>query len=503
VSHFLSRPVLLLLVALSSLLVVTSTAHAASVKDLGPTGDAVGNFNPTAVNSSGTATGATIVATAPGDQCSTSTLGHAAIWPRKAKSPTRFAGFGGSGEYDRSSSGFDINDAGMVTGGADQEDNCVGRNAFTWNRSFQDLGYPSTLENSVDYSVGLAINSAGDVAGFSIFDYSGVDANCSTPTDDQYAGGTPDGFCLQPTWWSRGTSGGARLPATGVDGARELEWAVRGIADDRTMVGYVLIPNDPPSTGAIWRSPGSAPDKLKNLIPREHGISPNGKFVVGNGGTTARFYDVDKNAYKTLAAPVGATQTQANAVNNSGAIIGTACIGGDPFTCEGGAQLAIQWADYSAQPELIEPVAPFADMTFALDIANSGHVLGLGTVRGDEHGFVLDGSGSTGPKLASFTGKLNSIVQRRRGAANLPVRCRAKTACKVRVVVKSGLTVVGTSGKKSIVVPRNRTKVVKVTLNKAATRKLARTNRLPVNATLVAQSGRSRSTSVQRFRIGR
>jgi hypothetical protein len=110
---------------------------------------------------------------------------------------------------------------------------------------------------------------------------------------------------------------------------------------------------------------------------------------------------------------------------------------------------------------------------------------------------------ATIPSIVSFTARRNAVVRRVRGTASFPVRCRARAACKVRIVVRSGRTVIGTSGARLTVVPRNRTKAVKVTLNKASMRLLARSRNLVVTSTLTARSGLDRTAIVQGFRLAR
>jgi hypothetical protein len=110
---------------------------------------------------------------------------------------------------------------------------------------------------------------------------------------------------------------------------------------------------------------------------------------------------------------------------------------------------------------------------------------------------------TTVASIASFVARRNAVVRRVRGAASFPIRCRAKTACRVRVTVKAGRKVVGTSGARLIVVPRNRTRTVKVVLNKASIPLFIRSSRLPVTATLTVNAGRERTTIVQGFRIAR
>jgi hypothetical protein len=105
------------------------------------------------------------------------------------------------------------------------------------------------------------------------------------------------------------------------------------------------------------------------------------------------------------------------------------------------------------------------------------------------------------PVIASFLQKQHAKVKLASGyKAKLKVRCRAKTACRSTVVLRMGRKVLGSA---KVVVPKGKTKVVTITLNKAGKTALTRKAIVPVGATLVTRAGKDRATTALSIKLAR
>lgn len=364
---------MLTVVLAASMCALWSPAVHAAITDLGASGLDVGDFNPSAVNASETVVGTKVISTDCGGP-----TGHAARWTRAGGLVD--IGNLGTAASDISSAASDINDAGRIVGSSHTIAGCAGIRPFTSENgaALVDIGVPAGATNGD--GVALGVNNIGDVVGFSVAPLPGSACD-TTGTSFEFV---PDD-CPQATRWAGGVAGTGAFSNMAL--APDNVWHIRSVATLGAMVGYKLTGGT--ATGQFWPSSFAAPIAL-SLVPREHGISPDGTLIVGSSvgqpyvATVAAGVPGPRVA---LQLPAGATGGAAFAVNDRAQIVGEVAT---PL-----GAWAVMWAGPSAEPQLLDSFLPAGSgwvVRRAFDISAGGAIVGTGTHNGASHAYIMDGA---------------------------------------------------------------------------------------------------------------
>jgi probable HAF family extracellular repeat protein len=290
-----------------------------------------------------------------------------------------------------------INKAGVVTGTSDLPGD-IDSHVFVWTSSggIKDLG---TLGGS--FAVGTGINSAGNVVGYSLLSNNVTHAFLYTS-----AGGLQDlSSIIGPSGFSE----------------------ANGIDDKNRIVGYSSTATNQNGDAVVWTGStildlglDGATSSVANAI--------NAKSqVVGAGGSA--FLWTKAHGFKNLASLVDGDFTNASAVNNHGMVVGydigsfppfplavvwtptgIQSIGnlgdnysdargvndqcqvvGDSILSDTTTEHAFIWTAAGGIQDLnnLIPAGSGWSLTVAFGINASGQIVGQGTIKGEQHGFLL------------------------------------------------------------------------------------------------------------------
>ncbi len=345
----IARPALTALVALG---VAVPGAGAVPITDLGAW-DGVGGFRPVAVAGPYVA-GTKVIAVSPDE------FGHAARW--SAGALTDLGAIGGVGS-NRSSGALDVNAAGLVVGVSNTADDFAGEHAFKASAApLVDLG---VFDETVFAPAATArgVNAQGYIVGNSVRDAGGSDRDQGFRLQDLGVIGLDDTFpAVDPASdvFLFALSDGGQSGAVGARG-----W------DPVSQSG---------GTGFVVSGLGDV--RALGFVPGRHGLSPDGRWAAGTTSSTlAQRVDVQAAgalAPTTLQALAPATTAVASAVNTAGVVVGSS----------GGK--AVAWAG-TVPADLNGLLDEGSDWVLqsALDIDDSGLVVGFGTKAGVRHGFLI------------------------------------------------------------------------------------------------------------------
>ena len=289
-----------------------------------------------------------------------------------------------------------VNNAGVVTGTSDSPGN-TDSHVFLWTSpgGIKDLG---TLGGSS--AVATAINSAGNVVGYSLLSNNVTHAFLYTS-----AGGLQDlGSIIGPSGFS----------------------GANGIDDKNRIVGYSSTATNQNGDAAIWIGStildlglDGATSSVANAV--------NAKSQVVGAGASA-FLWTKAHSFKNLASLVNGDFTNARAANNHGMVVGydigsfppfpTAVVWtatgiqsignlgddysdargvnqcqviGDSILSDTTTEHAFIWTAAGGIQDLnnLIPAGSGWSLTVAFGINASGQIVGQGTIKGKQHGFLL------------------------------------------------------------------------------------------------------------------
>ena len=284
-----------------------------------------------------------------------------------------------------------LNDYGQVVGESDNGDN--EEHAFLWdNGVMTDLGVLGS-----GHSQAFAINNSVQIVGWTYVDSTSGDRHAflyengnmvdlgtlggtdSHAFDINDAGQIVGRSNINSSTGSRGFlyQGGTMTNLGTVSGGSNSD--VRAINESGKIVGFCVDRDS--TTGAYSCQNGSWTD-LHAIATYPHDVNDSGQVAAirfpSAGGIDALVYD---NGTWTDLGSLGGNRTVANAINNSGQIVGESSISSyRAFLYENGTMTDLN--------DLIDPNSGW-ELSHAQDINDNGQIVGWGGIGGEEHAYLL------------------------------------------------------------------------------------------------------------------
>jgi hypothetical protein len=358
---------------------------------LGTDANGLSNTYPYAINTAGTVTGAAQKILGGND------LGYRAVrWSATSSTVSELGNLGSDANSVAQDYGVAINTAGTVAGYADKYSggNFLGQRATRWGATVNtatELGNLGTDANGVANSKAFAINTSGTIVGYA----------------EKYVSGANDGW-RAVRWNSSGTTatelGNLGTTTTGLAYDQAL-----AVNDAGTIVGSADMYVGGQFRGthaAMWSATGTTATELGNIGTDLTGVSYSQADAVNAAGTAVGFANkyvsgnirgkraVRWNAGSTIATELGNLGTDANGVTQSESFslngIGAAVGYANMFNTQGLSigQRAVLWRANGIAinlNSLIDPASGWV-LNKAIAVNDMGWITGIGTYDPDGAG---------------------------------------------------------------------------------------------------------------------